>query len=104
MKQVIAILKPHAAEKALDELTRFGVVICVVREVKGFGRQKNYLDQYQGSEYSMAFLPKVFIAFWVEADRLEGAIDKIVACARSGRMGDGKIFVLGGESVGERES
>jgi nitrogen regulatory protein PII len=99
VKQVIAILKPHAAEKTLDELVRYGVVLCIVREVKGFGRQKNYLDQYQDSEYSMAFLPKVFIAFWVETDRLEGAIERIVGSARSGRMGDGKIFVLGGEGI-----
>ena len=62
--------------------------------MKGYGRQKNYLDQYAGSEYSLAFLPKVEIDLWVDDARVEEIVKKIVEVARTGRMGDGKIFVL----------
>lgn len=94
MKQVVAIVKPFLAEKVLDGLKRAPLEAVSVREVKGYGRQKNYLDQYQGSEYSLAFLPKVEIILWVEDSRVEEIIRKIVEVARTGRMGDGKIFVL----------
>ncbi len=62
--------------------------------MKGYGRQKSYLDQYAGSEYSLAFLPKVEITLWVDDARVEEIVRKIVEIARTGRMGDGKIFVL----------
>ncbi len=65
-----------------------------MREVKGYGRQKSYLDQYAGSEYSLAFLPKVEITLWVDDARVDEIIRKIVDVARTGRIGDGKIFVL----------
>lgn len=94
MKQVVAIVKPFLAEKVLEALKRAPVEAVSVREVKGYGRQKNYLDQYQGSEYSLAFLPKVEIMLWVDDSRVEEVIRKIVEVARTGRMGDGKIFVL----------
>lgn len=94
MKQVVAIVKPFLAEKVLEALKRAPVEAVSVREVKGYGRQKNYLDQYQGSEYSLAFLPKVEIMLWVDDSRVEEIIRKIVEVARTGRMGDGKIFVL----------
>ncbi len=67
---------------------------CEVCEVKGYGRQKSYLDEYRGSEYSLAFLPKVEITLWVEDIRAEEVIDAIKEVARTGRMGDGKIFVM----------
>ncbi len=94
MKQIIAIVRPFMAEKVLDELTRAPVEACCVREVKGYGRQKSYLDEYQGSEYSLAFIPKVEITLWVEDDRAEEVLRKIVETARTGRMGDGKVFVV----------
>lgn len=94
MKQVVAIVKPFLAEKVLEALKRAPVEAVSVREVKGYGRQKNYLDQYQGSEYSLAFLPKVEIMLWVDDSRVEEIIRKMVEVARTGRMGDGKIFVL----------
>lgn len=94
MKQIVAIVKPFLAEKVLDGLKRAPIEAVSVREVKGYGRQKNYLDQYQGSEYSLAFLPKVEINLWVDDARLEETVRKIVEVARTGRMGDGKIFVL----------
>jgi nitrogen regulatory protein P-II 1 len=65
-----------------------------VREVKGYGRQKSYLDQYTDTEYSQAFLPKVEITVWVDDTRAEEVIRQIVEIARTGRMGDGKIFVM----------
>ena len=97
VKQIVAIVKPFLAEKVLEGLKRAPLEAVSVREVKGYGRQKNYLDQYQGSEYSLAFLPKVEINLWVDDARVEEIIRKIVEVARTGRMGDGKIFVLPAE-------
>ena len=94
MKQVIAIVKPFLAEKVLESLHRAPLEALMVREVKGFGRQKSYLDQYGDSEYSHAFLPKVEISLWVDDSRSEEIIRKIVEVARTGRIGDGKIFVM----------
>ena len=98
MKQVIAIIKPHVAEKVLDALKHAALEACGVREVKGYGRQKSYLDEYRGSEYSLAYLPKVEISLWVDDSRVEEVVRTIVEVARSGRIGDGKIFVLPGGS------
>ncbi len=95
VKQVIAIVKPFLAEKVLESLRRAPLEALSVREVKGYGRQKSYLDQYKDSEYSQTFLPKVEITLWVDDIRAEEIIRKIVAVARTGRIGDGKIFVLG---------
>jgi nitrogen regulatory protein P-II 1 len=99
MKQIVAVVKPYLAEKVLDGLKRAPLEAISVREVKGYGRQKNYLDQYAGSEYSLAFLPKVEIELWVEDSRVEEIVRKIVEVARTGRMGDGKIFVLPANEV-----
>lgn len=100
MKQVIAIIKPFLAEKVLESLRLAPIEACSVREVKGYGRQKNYLDQYGDSEYSMAFLPKVEISLWVDDSRVDEVIRQIVEVARTGRMGDGKIFVLSMQETG----
>ncbi len=94
MKQVIAIVKPYLVEKVLDALKHAPLESCCVCEVKGYGRQKSYLDEYQDSEYSLAFLPKVEIALWVEDPRVDEVVRIIVEIARTGRMGDGKIFVM----------
>ena len=94
MKQIIAIVKPYLAEKVLEALKRAPLEACSVREVKGYGRQKSYLDQYGSSEYSQAFVPKVEITLWADDARVEEIVRKIVEVARTGRMGDGKIFVL----------
>ncbi len=94
MKQVVAIVKPYLAEKVLDGLKRAPLEALNVREVKGYGRQKSYLDEYGDSEYSLAFLPKVEISLWVDDLRVEEIVRRIVEIARTGRMGDGKIFVL----------
>ena len=94
MKEVIAIVKPFLAERVLESLKLAPLEACTVREVKGFGRQKSYLDAYGDSEYSLAFLPKVEIQMWVEDARVEEVVERITTAARTGRMGDGKIFVL----------
>jgi nitrogen regulatory protein P-II 1 len=99
VKQVIAIIKPFLAEKLLEGLKRAPLEACSVREVKGYGRQKSYLDQYTDSEYSLAFLPKVEFTLWVEDSRVEEILRKIVEVARTGRMGDGKIFVVPAAAV-----
>ena len=94
MKQVIAIIKPYMVEKVLDALKHAPLEACQVCEVKGYGRQKSYLDEYRGSEYSLAFLPKIELTLWVDDFRVEEVVRIIVEIARSGRMGDGKIFVM----------
>jgi len=94
MKQIIAIVKPYLAEQGLAALRHAPLEACAVREVKGYGRQKNYLDEYRGSEYSTAYLPKVEITLWVEDHGVEDVARTIVEAARTGRMGDGKIFIL----------
>ena len=94
MKQVIAIIKPYLVEKVLDALKHAPLEACGVCEVKGYGRQKSYLDEYRGSEYSLAYLPKVEILLWVEDLQAEEVVRTIVEAARTGRMGDGKVFML----------
>jgi len=94
MKEVIAIVKPFLAERVLEALKFAPLEACTVREVKGYGRQKSYLDQYGDSEYSLAFLPKIEIQLWVDDARLEEVLARVVEVARTGRIGDGKIFVM----------
>jgi nitrogen regulatory protein P-II 1 len=98
VKQVIAIIKPFLAEKVLDGLKRAPLESLNVREVKGYGRQKNSLADYGESEYAKAFLPKVQITMWVDDARVDEIVRKIVDVARTGRMGDGKVFVVPGDS------
>jgi len=100
MKIVIAIVRPFVAEKILEALRLAPVEACTVREVKGFGRQKNYLEEYRGGDYALAFIPKVQITVWVDDLRTEEIIRLIVTNARTGRMGDGKVFVLSSELAG----
>ena len=99
MKQILAIVKPYLAEKVLESLRRAPLEALNIREVKGYGRQKSYLDQYGDTEYSLAFLPKVEITLWVEDNRVEEIVRKLIDVARTGRIGDGKIMVLPSEEV-----
>jgi nitrogen regulatory protein PII len=99
VKQIIAVVKPFLVERILESLRRAPLEACSVQEVKGYGRQKSYLDQYGDSEYSLAFLPKVEISLWVDDVRVDEIVRKIVDAARTGRMGDGKIFVLPAATV-----
>ena len=94
MKQIVAIVKPFVADRVLEALRRAPLEALQVREVKGFGRQKNYLSEYGESEFELAFLPKVEITLWVEDSRADELIERVVEVANTGRMGDGKVFVM----------
>jgi nitrogen regulatory protein PII len=94
MKQLTVVVKPFRAEAVLQAAAEAGVTACVVREAKGYGRQKGYLERYVGSEYSLAFLPKVEITVWVDDGQVETVAERIMRVARTGRIGDGKIFVV----------
>ena len=96
MKQLVAIVRPFLAEKIVDGLKRAPLEALSVREVKGYGRQKETLDQYSDSEYATTFLPKVEISLWVDDTRVDEVVQTISSIARTGRMGDGKIFIMQG--------
>lgn len=94
MKLLTIVVQPFRAEAVLQAVSELDVTSCIVREAKGFSRQKGYLDRYLGSEYSMAFLPKVEISVCVPDERAASVAEQIVRAARTGRMGDGKVFVV----------
>lgn len=94
MKQIVTIVRPHLAERLITALRRAPLEGLSVTEVKGYGRQKSYLDEYQDTEYSAAFVPKVEITLWVDDSRCEEILEKITRVTRTGRIGDGKVFVL----------
>jgi len=94
IKQLVVVVKPFRAAAVLQACADFGVDAGLVREAKGFGRQKGYLDRYQGGEYSAAYLPKVEITVWVEAGKYAELAETIAKAARTGRIGDGKIFAV----------
>jgi nitrogen regulatory protein PII len=103
MKQLTVVVRPFRAQEVLRAIEDLEVIACVVQEAKGYSRQKGYLDRYMGSEYSMAFLPKVEISVWVSDDRAAEVADRIVRTARTGRIGDGKVFALDVEWPGVME-
>src|SRR5471032_2518188 len=94
MKQLTIVVRPITAEAVLKAIGELDVNACLVQEAKGFSRQKGYLERYRGSEYSMAFLPKVEISVWVNEARVQEVADKITKAARTGRIGDGKILIV----------
>ena len=94
MKQLTLVVRPITAEAVLKVVSELDVNAVLVQEAKGFSRQKGYLERYRGSEYSMAFLPKVEICVWVNDTRVQEVTDRITKVARTGRIGDGKIFVM----------
>jgi nitrogen regulatory protein P-II 2 len=94
MKIVMAIIKPFKLEEVRDALTALGVHGLTVTEVKGYGRQKGHTEIYRGAEYAVSFLPKIKIEVAVAADQVSAAIDAIAQSARTGQIGDGKIFVV----------
>lgn len=94
MKQLTIVVRPFRTEAVLRVIADLSVSACVVREAKGYSRQKGYLDRYAGSEYGLAFLPKVEITVWVSDSRADVVADTIVRAARTGRIGDGKAFVV----------
>ncbi len=94
MKLVVAIIKPFKLDEVRDALTPLGVQGLTVTEVKGFGRQKGQTEIYRGAEYQVSFLPKLKIEVAVPAEMVDGVVEAIAAAARTGKIGDGKIFVL----------
>ena len=108
MKIVMAIIKPFKLDEVRDALTAIGVHGMTVTEVKGYGRQKGHTEIYRGTEYAVSFLPKLKIEVAVNADVADKVVDAIVAAARTGQIGDGKIFVYSLDSAvrirtGERD-
>ena len=93
MKLVTAIIKPFKLDEVREALSAIGVQGITVTEVKGFGRQKGHTELYRGAEYVVDFLPKVKLEIIVKDDQVEPVVEAITAAARTGRIGDGKIFV-----------
>jgi len=99
MKRITAIIKPFKLDEVREALAEVGVTGLTVTEVKGFGRQKGHTELYRGAEYVVDFLPKVKVEVVVPDTSLDAALDAIVRAARTGRIGDGKIFVTAVEQV-----
>jgi nitrogen regulatory protein P-II 1 len=93
MKKVEAIVRPHLLEEVKTALQEVGVVGMTVTEVKGFGRQKGHTETYRGSEYKVEFLPKVKIEVALGDDLVEQAVEAVLKTAKTGKFGDGKVFV-----------
>ena len=94
MKMLKCVVRPNALEDVKEALSKLGVVGMTVSEVKGFGRQKGQTEIYRGAEYSVSFLPKVKIEIAVADDMVDSVVEAISKAANTGRIGDGKIFVL----------
>ena len=94
MKIIMAVIKPFKLDEVRDALTAIGVHGMTVTEVKGYGRQRGHTEIYRGAEYAVSFLPKIKIEVAVANDQVNGVVDAITAAAKTGQIGDGKIFVL----------
>ena len=94
MKIVMAIIKPFKLDEVRDALTAIGVHGMTVTEVKGYGRQKGHTEIYRGAEYAVSFLPKIKIEVAIPSDQVDKTVDAITAAAKTGQIGDGKIFIL----------
>lgn len=99
MKLIIAIIKPFKLEEVKEALSEIGVEGMTVTEVKGFGRQKGHTEIYRGSEYTVDFLPKVKLEIVVTDDSVAKTVDAIVKAAKTGKIGDGKVFVVSLENA-----
>jgi len=93
MKLVTAIVRPHVVDDVRDTLSRLGVTGLTATEVKGFGRQKGHTEMYRGAEYSIDFVPKAKLEVVVNDEQLDTVVEAVKSAARSGQIGDGKIFV-----------
>lgn len=93
MKQITAIIKPHMLDAVRDALSDSGITGLTATEVKGFGRQKGHTEVYRGAEYTVDFVPKLKIEIVTEDDQVDAIVTKITESARTGEIGDGKIFV-----------
>ena len=94
MKKIEAIIKPFKLDDVREALTDIGITGMTVTEVKGFGRQKGHTEVYRGAEYAVDFLPKIKMELGLRDDQVDQAVDVIIETARSGKIGDGKIFIF----------
>jgi nitrogen regulatory protein P-II 1 len=94
MKKIESIIRPHLLEAVKDALQEVGLLGMTITEVKGFGRQKGHTETYRGSEYRIDFVPKIKIEIVLPEEMVDAAIDAIIKTARTGKFGDGKIFVI----------
>lgn len=99
MKKIEAVIKPFRLDDVREALSDIGVTGLTVTEVKGFGRQKGHTELYRGAEYVVDFLPKIKLEIVVETDKVESCVEAIIGAARTGKIGDGKIFVMPVEKV-----
>jgi len=99
MKLIIAIIQPHRLDAVREALTAVGVEGMTVSEVRGYGRQKGHTEIYRGAEYSISFLPKLRLEVALSSARVDDAVAAITKAARTGKIGDGKIFTLDLDSV-----
>src|SRR5687767_9335578 len=95
MKIVVAIIKPFKLDEVRDALTSIGIQGLTITEVKGYGRQKGHTEIYRGAEYAVSFLPKVKIEVAVASDQVDKTVESITSAAKTGQIGDGKIFIMG---------
>ena len=94
MKKIEAIIRPHLLESVKDALQTLGVQGLTISEVKGFGRQKGHTEVYRGSEYKVEFVPKLKLEVVLDDEVVEQAVEAVIKTARTGKFGDGKIFIL----------
>ncbi len=99
MKKIEAVIKPFKLDEVREALSEIGISGLTVTEVKGFGRQKGHTELYRGAEYVVDFLPKIKIEIVVNEEQVDPAIDAVIKAARTGKIGDGKIFVMPVEQV-----
>jgi len=99
MKIVMAIIKPFKLDEVREALTAVGIQGLTVTEVKGYGRQKGHTEIYRGAEYAVSFLPKIKVEVAVPSELVDKVVDAITSTARTGQIGDGKIFVFGIEQA-----
>jgi nitrogen regulatory protein P-II 2 len=99
MKIVMAIIKPFKLDEVRDALTAVGVQGLTVTEVKGYGRQKGHTEIYRGTEYAVSFLPKIKIEVAIQSDQVDKVVEAITGAAKTGQIGDGKIFVYGNDQA-----
>jgi nitrogen regulatory protein PII len=99
MKKIEAIIKPFRLEEVKEALAGLGIEGMTVTEVKGFGRQKGHTEIYRGSEYTVDFLPKIKVEVVLPDERVKEAVDAIIKAAKTGKIGDGKVFITGIENA-----
>lgn len=99
MKLVVAVVKPHKLDEVKEALRDVGVQGLTTSDVEGFGRQRGHTEVYRGAEYQVDFVPKVKVEVLVDDDQVQGVVDALVKAARTGKIGDGKVWVVPAEQV-----